>query len=397
MKQRIKVDDKFIREIPFYNPTPVLDTHTGMAVTVTLLRANHCPGAAMMLFSLPSDGPLHLHTGDFRFHTKFKLDPVLSVLSRHGRAQGGRGGLECGNTDVGKSKALVPAGVCESGCQSESESGTVGNSSEDQMREERAGGGAAGMMAAEAETGALIWAQIFTKGVDTLFLDTTYCAPQHTFPLQSDAVDFVADLVKANRFANPHTLFLFGTYTIGKEEVFLAAARAISSKVYVHPAKKRVLDCLEWPEADKKLLTTSASESDLHVVPMSCINFKHMATCLSMSKGRRAGGYKTIVGIRPTGWTFSGGAQGRGGRLGAGSTGPTGPAGGRVGGGVEKALGVSRQEKGPLVIYGVPYSEHSSFSELREMVKLVGARQVVPTVNGGNPQRVREMLQLLSG
>ena len=64
---------------------------------------------------------------------------------------------------------------------------------------------------------------------------------------------------------------------------------------------------------------------------------------------------------------------------------------------MEKALGVSRQEKGPLVIYGVPYSEHSSFSELREMVKLVGARQVVPTVNGGNPQRVREMLQLLSG
>lgn len=74
-----------------------------------------------------------------------------------------------------------------------------------------------------------------------------------------------------------------------------------------------------------------------------------------------------------------------------------GPAKGRVGGGVEKALGVSRQEKGPLVIYGVPYSEHSSFSELREMVQMIGARQVVPTVNGGTPQKVRDMLSLLSG
>ena len=69
-------------------------------------------------------------------------------------------------------------------------------------------------------------------------------------------------------------------------------------------------------EEDKRLLTTKPHESDLHVVPMSCINFKHMATCLSMSKGRRAGGYKTVIGIRPTGWTFSGGAQGRGARQG---------------------------------------------------------------------------------
>ena len=38
VKLRIKVDDKYIREIPFYTPTEVLDTKSGKMVTVTLVR-----------------------------------------------------------------------------------------------------------------------------------------------------------------------------------------------------------------------------------------------------------------------------------------------------------------------------------------------------------------------
>jgi len=104
-----------------------------------------------------------------------------------------------------------------------------------------------------------------------------------------------------------------------------------------------------------------------------------------MNRGR----FKTVVGVRPTGWTFAGGATGRGGWGG-------GARGGAKGEGVSRALGVTREEKGPLVLYGVPYSEHSSFPEMRAMVELLRPGRVVPTVNARNPQRRAEMLALLA-
>ena len=46
-------------------------------VEVTLVDANHCPGAVQFLFQLPDGGPRYVHCGDMRFCAALKDDPHL--------------------------------------------------------------------------------------------------------------------------------------------------------------------------------------------------------------------------------------------------------------------------------------------------------------------------------
>jgi hypothetical protein len=109
---------------------------------------------------------------------------------------------------------------------------------------------------------------------------------------------------------NPRTLFLFGTYTIGKERLFLEVARAMGKKVgvrpwrseeqrvcgwpasptlpfpatlhglgqpasspappplqvYVSAAKRAVMDCLELAPEYRALITSDHLETNIHAV-----------------------------------------------------------------------------------------------------------------------------------
>ncbi|KAI7837835.1 hypothetical protein COHA_008323 [Chlorella ohadii] len=135
-------------------------------------------------------------------------------------------------------------------------------------------------------------------GKADLILDTTYCSPEYAFPSQQEVLKFAIDAVKAEAF-NPKTLFLFGSYTIGKERLFLEAARVLQRKIYVSVAKRKILDCLNLPPEYRSLLTTDDHETNLHAVPLWMVSQKHMAKLLKHYRGR----FSNAVGFQPTGWT----------------------------------------------------------------------------------------------
>lgn len=233
---------------------------------VTLLPANHCPGAAIFCFKLPNNKCI-LHTGDFRAD--------LNLVNN----------------------------LQDIGCK-----------------------------------------------FSTVYLDTTFLNPKYNFPAQNEVVDFTTSKVMDCLQLYPKTLVLYGTYTIGKEKIFLDLAKKLNKKVYVTTEKLKLLKCLEDKEVEK-YLTTDKDATNIQVVPMNQLKknllYKTLNNCSAT--------YTKILAIKPTGWAFKNGLQND----------------------------ISFDSK--VILMELPYSEHSSFDELENFVKTIKPEKIIPTVNVGSP------------
>nr|XP_015818611.2 DNA cross-link repair 1A protein [Nothobranchius furzeri] len=263
VKSKLKVAEQYVHILPMNSEVNV------EGVRVILLDANHCPGAAMLLFFLP-DGQTVLHTGDFRADPSMESYPEL---------------LSC--------------------------------------------------------------------RVQTLYLDTTYCSPEYTFPTQQDVISFAANAAFELVTLNPRTLVVCGSYSVGKEKVFLALAEVLGSKVCLSRDKYNTMCCLE-SEQIKKRITTDWKAAQVHVLPMMQLSVKKLQDHLA----RFSTQYDQLVAFKPTGWTFSEH--------------------------VESLGDVQPQICGNISIYGIPYSEHSSFLEMKRFVQWLRPLKIIPTVNAGS-------------
>ncbi|CAI5724999.1 unnamed protein product [Hyaloperonospora brassicae] len=189
------------------------------------------------------------------------------------------------------------------------------------------------------------------RRLDGVYLDTTYCDPKYTFPAQQAAVNHALELMDKH-WKQEKVLYLFGSYTIGKERLFMEIARKYQQKVCVSKAKMRIIETFGWPREEMQLLTTESAATNLHVVRMQDLQMDNLTVLLA--KHRLL--YRSIVAFRPTGWTFS-------------SKNP------------RSMSTCCSDPTGKIRIYGLPYSEHSSFAELCDFVKVVNPCAIIPTVN----------------
>jgi len=204
--------------------------------------------------------------------------------------------------------------------------------------------------------------ELWNNKIDQLYLDTTYCKPEYDFPSQQSVIKATVDLVKKHLVKYPRILICAGSYTIGKERIFTAIAQEIKAKIWGSTEKVRVLKTLSDPIIDSNL-TKISCDAQIHVVEMHKVKRKEALLEHLAKNGER---YNCVLGIVPTGWTHERGATS----------------------GNSLANMSIKNLKDNVFQLNVPYSEHSSYSEMKrfcQFLKLGSSDKILATVNVGNP------------
>jgi DNA cross-link repair 1A protein len=287
IRTQLKVQDIYIKELELDKK------HKIDGIFVTLINANHCPGAVIFHFEIPAQKTkYYLHTGDFRA------------------------------SDIHWDHELLRK----------------------------------------------------PNKFDLVYLDTTYLDKKHTFPKQQEIIDLVTeiskritkesiiDILSKNSIKNffkivkptqrvENTLLVVGTYLIGKEKVFKTAALSMDSRIYANERKTNILKQLQDKELNE-MLTNDPQHANVHVVSMDKLKKESLENLLiSYPK------FTKIVALKPTGWSFKG---------------------------IQKfsksSLNVANLNSN-IAVVSIPYSEHSSFGELKEFVQKLDIVKIIPTVN----------------
>ncbi|KAI0272307.1 DRMBL-domain-containing protein [Gloeopeniophorella convolvens] len=330
----LSVDPKWVHPLPMDVPASIPNSG---GVTVTLIEANHCPGSSLFFF----EGPQTVDAGDSVYKSNFV---GTSRTFRY---------LHCGDFRASPQHVLHPA--------------------------------------------------VKGKRIDIVYLDTTYLNPRYLFPSQTQVISACAELAKrlvlgqsttrdddkgsvSNWFTLipksesksnvkiQNTLIVVGTYTIGKERIAKAIARALCTKVYCDSRKAAVLRCQSDPELHE-MLTNDPYAAGVHLVPLSIASSDRLREYM----GRWKGHWTKAVGFRPTGWTYSPPA--------GSNTSPTiasviaHPPHREF---TDAHLHPARGSTPAAQLFGVPYSEHSSFFELTCFALSVDWARIVATVNVEN-------------
>jgi hypothetical protein len=249
---------------------------------VTFLDANHCPGAAMLLFHL-ADGTTHLHCGDMRY------DPKMQQYAALIEARGKIDKLYL-DTTYCHPKHLFPAQRESIDQIADAVAKVVTTSFRDVY------GHAEPTVGAANDDGNMM----------------PYTEQQHQAPSGGGGdVAPGSDSPIGDSAGRPRGRFdclvLLGAYKIGKERVLVRVAQRCGCKIYVDERKMEVLKALQLAEAELALFTCDKASTPVHVCRMGFAGelwpfFRPNFTNVQEYLSQEMPGCAAAVAFIPSGW-----------------------------------------------------------------------------------------------
>ena len=176
----------------------------------------------------------------------------------------------------------------------------------------------------------LKYSAIKGKHFDTLYLDNTYCHPKCFFPSRSTATSTVLEIIRNH----PQHTVVIGLHSLGKETLLHDIAVACKCWIGMDPSRSETMELVGMPQ----VFTCDVDNTRIRVVSFQEVNKRNID--LWNSK-------EPTIAILPT-CLYVGGSN--------------------------------PYENVPNV-FVVPYSDHSSFEELKAFVSDIRPRKIIPIVH----------------
>ena len=174
--------------------------------------------------------------------------------------------------------------------------------------------------------------------VDHLYLDCTFALQPFKFPSREDCFSFV--LERTTDLIATGYLIAFGTYTIGKEDIAFKLAEAQNCKIWANETRMKTLKSLvESGYTPGYLLSETMEGAKMHIINIAdCSNENAIAYAKSINQNKIALFSFSGWNMKNAYWQI-----------------PT----------------VLSSDEIKCILYSIPYSDHSSLTELKELVKVV--------------------------
>ncbi|GAB5367983.1 hypothetical protein AAMO2058_001278700 [Amorphochlora amoebiformis] len=201
------------------------------------------------------------------------------------------------------------------------------------------------------------------RNCTTAYIDTTYCHPRYEFPPEESASAYAAnETQKALKSGLNSALVLIQAYNIGKEKLLAQVHRKTARRIFASSQKLAYLRCIDLDPSVSSIFTSSPNATDIHVVRWGLLGdtwpfFRPNPTVIEAYLKKQSKRYTRVVGIVPSGWMYNPKSKGD-----------------------ISVVEVKTRGGISVSIHLVPYSEHSSYLELKQYLAWLKPQKIVGTV-----------------